>query len=236
MPSVERIQELRHSGSGGVILAISRGGLVAMAERADCVLVLPQAVGDYVAGGAVIVEVVGARERVFERVLKNLIAFGAERTFEQDPAFALRILVDIAAKALSPAINDPTTAVHVIDRIEDLLMLLARRDLAVGELRDRAGRLRVVIPALSWQDFLLLAVTEIRHYGRDSVQVARRLHTMLLDLAGAVPPEYLAFVDEELRKLDRTIERSFEDEADRALAVGSPVTRKTPAPLASQRG
>jgi uncharacterized membrane protein len=201
-----------------VILAISRGGLVTMAERADCVLLLPRAVGDYVASGAVIVEVVGARERVYPRVLKHLIALGAERTFEQDPALALRILVDIAAKALSPAINDPTTAVHVVDRIEDLLMLLAQRDLAAGELRDRTGRLRVVLPSPTWEEFLLLAVTEIRQYGHNSIQVVRRLRAMLLDLTSAVPAEYLASVDEELRKLDQTIARSFEDEADREVA------------------
>ena len=64
--------------------------------------------------------------------MRRVIAFGPGRTIEQDPAFALRILVDIAVKALSPAINDPTTAVHVIDRIEDLLVLLAGRRLAGG--------------------------------------------------------------------------------------------------------
>jgi uncharacterized membrane protein len=219
LPADAKVQPVRHTGKGGVILAISRHGLVSMAERADCVLVLPQTVGDYVASGSVIVEVIGARKPVFERVLKHLISLGPERTFEQDPAFALRILVDIAAKALSPAINDPTTATHVIDRVEDLLMMLAERDLAVGELRGRSGRQRVVLPSPTWEQFLLLAVTEIRRYGHDSVQVMRRLRSMLLDLADAVPTERVASVHEELRKLDRTIARSFDDEADRALAT-----------------
>jgi uncharacterized membrane protein len=153
------------------------------------------------------------------RIPQHLIALGTERTFEQDPALALRILVDIAVKALSPATNDPTTAVQVLDRIEDLLMLLAQRDLTSTQLRDRAGRPRVVVRSPSWQEFLLLGVTEIRQYGAASIQVVRRLRSLLGDLADAVPDEFRASVDQELAKLDLTVARNFVDEADLTLAA-----------------
>ena len=71
-----------------------------------------------------------------------MFALGRERTIEQDPAFALRILVDIAIRALSPAVNDPTTAVQVLNYIEDLLLVIGRgKAHGHGELRDPDGRL-----------------------------------------------------------------------------------------------
>jgi uncharacterized membrane protein len=147
-------------------------------------------------------------------MLKNLIAFDAERTFEQVPAFAMRVLVDNAAKSLSPAINDPVTAVHVVDRIEVLLNLVARGDLDIGELREMSGTVRALVPAPTWRDFLILSVTEIRQYGHDSVQVVCQLRGMLRDLTDSIPQEYLASVHEDFGKLDRTIDRRFPDAED----------------------
>ena len=72
------------------------------------------------------------RERLAENDLMRAIRLGTERTFEQDPKYPIRLLVDIAIKALSPAINDPTTAIQAIDQIEDLLRRLARHDLDTG--------------------------------------------------------------------------------------------------------
>jgi uncharacterized membrane protein len=212
------VQVVRRSGKGGVILAVSNEGLLQIAKRHDCLIVVRHAVGDYIAAGEVLADIYGAVERDLGRAVNQLIALGTERTFEQDPLFSLRILVDISAKALSPAINDPTTAVNVIDHIEDLLMLLAQRDLAIGHLRDRQNHLRVVLPSWAWEEFLLLAVTEIRLYSGSSIQVIRRLGTMLKVLADAVPAAYVASIDTELLKLEQTIERNFPDEADRARA------------------
>ena len=155
-----------------------------------------------------------------ERQLRGLVALGVERTLEQDPAFALRILVDIAVRALSPAVNDPTTAVQVIDHLEDVLAAIGRSpgSGATGQLRDDAGALRVVIPGQRWEDLLALGVTEIREYGAPSIQVARRLRATLETLRRTVLPEYAPAVDAELARLDRTVERSFgaSPDADRA--------------------
>jgi uncharacterized membrane protein len=148
-----------------------------------------------------------------------MVALGIERTLEQDPAFALRILVDIAIRALSPAVNDPTTAVQVIDHLEDTLTAMARTPGlgAAWEHRDAGGALRVVEPTPRWEDLLALGVTEIRDYGARSVQVARRLRAALEALRAAALPEYVPAVEDELARLERRVAESFGPvEAERA--------------------
>ena len=88
-----------------------------------------------------------------------------ERTSEQDPKYPIRLLVDVAIKALSPAINDPTTAVQAIDQIEDLLRRLGGHDLDAGYAHDADGVLRLIFPMPTWEDYLVLAFDEIRHCG-----------------------------------------------------------------------
>jgi uncharacterized membrane protein len=214
----EAALEIRRRGPGGVILAIDQRGLTEAAKRADCVLVLTLAVGDYLSNGDVIVEVYGAKTPLPDGVFEKMIALGPERTFEQDPSFALRILVDISTKALSPAINDPTTASNVIDRIEDVMMMLITRDLNVGRLHDAEGKLRVIVPAPTWDEYLAIAVTEIRQYGYSSIQVIRRLRRMLEDLLEVVPVAYRPSLEAELDVLNETAKRGFLEEADLKLA------------------
>ncbi len=117
----------------------------------------------------------------------DAIDLGAERTFEQDPKYAIRLLVDIAIKALSPAINDPTTAVQALDQIEDLLLRLGNRQLEIGDYRDEDGTVRLVVPFPSWDDLLRLAFDEISFFGATSVQVMRRMNALVADLSAAVP-------------------------------------------------
>ena len=107
---------------------------------------------------------------------------------EQDPAFAFRIIVDIASKGLSPAINDPTTAVLAIDQIHHLLRSVGGRHLDEGLAHDRSGSLRLVYRTPDWEDFVYLAVTEIRQFGGTSIQVARRLRAMLENLTDILSP------------------------------------------------
>src|SRR5262249_24880219 len=143
---------------------------------------------------------------------------GQERTLEQDPTFAFRIVVDIALKALSPAINDPTTAVLALDRIQYLLRVVGNRHLDDGLIRDGAGRLRLVYRTPDWAGFVHLAVTEIRQFGGESIQIARRLRAMLEALIQAVPEPRAALLRKELALLHRSAERAFVEPEDRALA------------------
>jgi uncharacterized membrane protein len=209
-------------GRSGAIQAIDDRGLVAFARRTQCVLVLAHSVGDFVATGARLVEIYGTAPPTTQPRLRRMFVLGRERTIEQDPAFALRVLVDIAIRALSPAVNDPTTAVQVLDYIEDLLLVIGRRELGGrGELCDADGRTLVVVPVRRWEDFLELGVTEIRQYGATSVQVPRRLRALLEELRAGVRPEHRGAVDAELHKLEASIAEGFPAGADRALAGAS---------------
>jgi uncharacterized membrane protein len=202
----------------GVVLAFDLEGLVSLARRADAVIELVPEVGDFVAVGDPLFRVFRGAAAVPAEALYQSVAVGQERTLEQDPTFAFRILVDIASKGLSPAINDPTTAVLAIDQIHHLLRNVGNRHLQVGQRRDAEGRLRVVYRTPDWEAFVHLAVTEIRQFGGESIQVTRRLRAMLDNLLQTVPESRAALLRQEVNLLRRSAERAFHEPEDRALA------------------
>src|SRR3974390_160840 len=110
-----------HQGSSGIVLAANLETLRIAAEKADGVIELAPQVGDFVAVDEPLFKLYGSTRRINDEELRTAIAFGSERTMEQDPTFAFRIVIDIALKALSPAINDPTTAVLAIDQLHRML-------------------------------------------------------------------------------------------------------------------
>jgi uncharacterized membrane protein len=178
---------------------------------------IPQ-VGDHVAAGDPLFRVFEGGVALPATALCASIAVGQERTLEQDPTFAFRIIVDVALKALSPAINDPTTAVLALDRIQHLLRIVGNRHLDAGQTRDGTGRLRLVYRTPDWEDFVHLAVTEIRLFGGESIQIARRLRAMLEALIQVVPEARAALLRQELALVHRSAERAFVEPEDRALA------------------
>ena len=182
-------QTIIHRGRPRSIQALDIEGLVGVAERAGGVIEMVAAVGDTVVELMPLALVWGARGSVDDTEIRKRIGLGAERTFEQDPKYAIRLLVDIAIRALSPAVNDPTTAVQALHEIEDLLMRLGLRQIDEGQFRDRDGALRLVVPFPTWEDFLLLAFDEVRFYGATSVQVMRRMRALLSDLIEVLPAE-----------------------------------------------
>jgi uncharacterized membrane protein len=212
-------QTITYSGEPRAIAELDIRRLVRAAQQADAVIVLSHAVGDTVFDGIALATVHGGRARIADEELMRAVVLKPERTFEQDPKYPLRLLVDIAIKALSPAINDPTTAVQAIDQIEDLLRRLGRRDLDAGYARDADGKLRLVYPMPTWEDYLTLAFDEIRQYGASSVQVMRRLRSTLVDLAASqTSAERAEAVRRYLKHLDLVIERSPFDDEDRVTA------------------
>ena len=128
-----------------------------------------------------------------ERTLRGFVALGIERTIEQDP-FAIPVMVDVANKALSAAINDPTTAVQVLNYLGDSLRVIGTADLSGPSWHPGAARRGVVVPFRRWEDFLALSVTEIREYGSSSIRVLRRMRAMLEKLSEQVRPENRAAV------------------------------------------
>jgi uncharacterized membrane protein len=203
----------------GAVLAFGAAELVRLAERAGAVIELAPQVGGHVAAGDLLFRVTGASGVVPADALRGCVAIGPERTLEQDPRFALRVLVDIACKALSPAINDPTTAVQAIDRIQHLLLCLAGRHLDAGRVHNAAGTLRLVYGTPDWPDFVALGVSEVRLFGAGSLQVIRRLHAMLARLIASVPEGRRPPLRAELALLGRAVERTFPDEEDRRRAT-----------------
>jgi len=137
----------------------------------------------------------------------------------QDPEFAFRIVVDIASKALSPAINDPTTGVLALDQIHRLLGAVARRQLDTGRVHDAGGELRLAYRTPDWDDFGSLSFTGIRHFGRESIQIVRRMRAMLENLAKVVPPQRVALLRAELELLSRGVDHDFRDPEDRLRAA-----------------
>ncbi len=202
----------------GVVMAFSAGHLARVARDAGAVVELVPQVGDSVARGDPLVRVYGGTRRFSESALRGCVAVGTERTLTQDPRFAFRILVDIANKALSPAINDPTTAVLVLDQIDHLLLCLGKRRLDEGVARDADGNPRVVYGTPDWPDYVTLAVTEIRHYGQGSLQVYRRLRAMLMHLIRELPEARRPPLEKELALLGTAVERGFPNEEDRQRA------------------
>ncbi len=210
-------QTVELSSKSGVVLALDIKGLTALAEREDCIIEVVPRVGDFVARGDPLFNIYGGSRRL-DTPVRESIALGSERTMEQDPAFAFRIIVDIALKALSPAINDPTTAVLAIDQIHHLLRKVGLRQLDSGVMRDRAGRVRLVHRTPDWEDFVELAITEIRQYGADSVQVSRRLLAMLENLLASLPPTRTGPLRTELTLLQESVALHFRSAEDRARA------------------
>ncbi len=206
-----------HGSGPGVIQAFDIGGLVRWARQHDRLVVLRHMIGDFVPAGAKLIDVYGGGSAgaLDERRLRGMVVLGDERTVEQDPAFAIRIMVDIADRALSAAVNDPTTAVQVMNHLSDVLRLIGTFDLAESQWQgERAGRTGLVVPFRSWEDYLSLGTTEIRDYGARTIQVMRRLRAMLEELHEEVRPEYRAAVEEELARLDATVARNYGDSVD----------------------
>ncbi len=211
-------QVIAFSGRSGVVLAFSAAELACHAQVANVVVELAPQVGDFIAAGDPLFRIYGDSHPVTPEALRGCVAIGPERTLDQDPRFVFRVLVDIASKALSPGINDPTTAVQALDQIQHLLHCVAERHLDEGQIRGPDGQLRVVYGTPDWPDFVLLAVSEVRQFGAASLQVNRRLRAMLNHLIDVVPAERRPPLQEELAMLENAIARHFADDVDRKRA------------------
>jgi uncharacterized membrane protein len=202
----------------GVIVAFDLKGLAALAERSNCLIELIPEVGDFTAAGDPLFRIYEGGDELKDDDLRSSIALGQERTVEQDPMFAFRIMVDVASKALSPAINDPTTAVLSLDQIHHLLRDVGHRHLMDGREADAGGHLRFIYRTANWEDFVHLAVTEIRQYGCYSIQVMRRLKAMLENLIETLPEQRAPLLRNELRLLASSSKRIFREADDQTLA------------------
>jgi uncharacterized membrane protein len=203
----------------GVVCHVDVDRLVARAREAGCVLELVPALGEFTPSGAPLLLV---REGDASRLAEDLtdhVVLGLERTLEQDVAYGLRMLVDIAERSLADSpFLDPTTAVQAIDRLHDCLRQLAGRPFPDGLHRDEDGVLRLSVPVMSWEAYVHLAFDEIRRAGASSPQVSRRLRASLEDLRARAPAERIPVLDEQIALLEDDVRRVV-PEADVAFSL-----------------
>ncbi len=195
----------------GVITVIDHEALVQEAQRNGVVLELLPALGEFIPSGAPLFQVHGGAA-IDQRRLHDSIILRQERTLDEDVAYGLRLLVDIAERSLAESpLQDPTTAVQAVDRIHDVLRQLARRPFGDGRYRDASGDVRLIVPAMTWDAYVNLAFDEIRLAGAGSPQVSRRLRAALMDLMTVAPAERLDSIREQLRLLDAATRAKVSD-------------------------
>jgi uncharacterized membrane protein len=171
------------------------------------VIVFRVGIGDTLQDGAVIADLHGG-DVTDAAVLGGLVT-GQERTFHQDPLFAFRLLADIGMRAMSPAVNDPATAVQVLDTIESLLAPLAARNLDVGGVADAAGVIRVRLALPSWDDYLQIALDDLIESGSKSPMVLLRAQALLSRLLSTAPPRRRSSITWRLHRAEEVAARNF---------------------------
>jgi uncharacterized membrane protein len=218
------------AGGSRAVLAPSSGFLVQVHENdlleevvdAGVLAVIDVRPGDSVVAGTPIGTVwnldAGASEISDETVesLAAAVVTGFERTSVQDVALGLRQLTDVAVKALSPGINDPTTAIHAIGHSSALLCDLATRELGPKILRDDSGRSRVELARPDLSSLLHLAIDQPARYGAAEPDVLSRLTVLLRELAWVCPVHEHQEVRDALSRLTRLVAAADLDPVDRA--------------------
>lgn len=211
-------REVEHRDTSEIVLAVDIPTLVALARSHDGVIEFVPQVGDFVAEGEPLFVLHGGATAIDDRALHSTVAFGPERTLEQDPMFAFRIIVDIGLKALSPAINDPTTAVLALDQVHRLLRMLGRRRLRGEVILDDGGQPRVIFRTPNWEDYVQVACSEIRACGANNLQIARRMRAMLENLRSTLPEHRRPTLEMQLDLLDWAVQKHFSRPEELALA------------------
>jgi uncharacterized membrane protein len=212
------------SRCSGNVQAVHPGTLLPHAARHGVCLRLRLRVGEHVVAGTTLAWVwrsssadAAPDPRDFTGVLDAGVRIGFERTLEQDAAFGIRQLVDVACKALSPAVNDPYTAVQAVDHLSVIFCALARQPLGTHVARDGQGV--VIVPARRFGDYLAVMCGLIRRYGASEPTVANALLRLLGNcaaVAGNDPGRYAA-IEEQARIIVADAEREVAQRADLAL-------------------
>ncbi|GGY42193.1 DUF2254 domain-containing protein [Streptomyces djakartensis] len=207
-----------HVGRAGVLRDVHVARLVRVARRHRVMLRLVPRIGDFVVPGTPVLAVHGGPAPP-RGALRYTISVGVERTYHQDLGFGLRQLCDIALRALSPAINDPTTAVQALDRVVQFLAAVSRHPLDAARYRDRGGTVRLVQPVPGWTELVDLGFTEVRGCAVGNPQVSRRMLAGLDDLLLLVPPERQEPLRRHRELLRQAVDEAAPSPADRAFAL-----------------
>ena len=213
------------SRSSGYVQAVHCSDLLAQAARYGVCVRLQPRIGEHVVAGTALawiwpvsgspVSAGGPDLRRFTPVLEKWVRIGFERTLEQDAAFGIRQLVDTACKALSPAVNDPYTAVQAIDHLSVIFCALTRRPLGDHVARQPSGA-AVIVPGRRFPDYLAVMCGLIRRYGASEPTVASALLRLLAACADVADgdPEICTAIEEQAAIIVADTEREVPQPAD----------------------
>ena len=186
------------TGPQSILQQLDVQELVASAEAARAKVTMRIAVGSAVREGAVLADVEGPLDD--DDVLDACVT-AVNRTFDQDPLLAFRLLADIGLRAASPAINDPATAVQSVEGIVGLLSVLAGRDLAVGAVEDDEGVVRVQLALPQWVDFVTEGLDDLLAVARNLPLLRTRAIGLLNELAEQCPHDRRAEIERRLHAI-----------------------------------
>ncbi|GIF01866.1 hypothetical protein Ari01nite_93300 [Paractinoplanes rishiriensis] len=214
--------------ASGFFTSLDESTLLTAAIKAGAVVQIDRCPGDSLIAGTPIAHTwpftaAGPMTDTDRNTLQTCIGvavdIGFERTAAQDIAFGLRQIVDVTIKALSPGVNDPTTAVHGLGHISALLCTAARKDLGPRLLRDHDDQIRVVLRRPTFTELLELAIAQPRRYGKADPHVLARIAMLLREVAWvAVTPEQHHAIADQIERLAAAISRQdFDDIEHRRL-------------------
>lgn len=217
-PDATVTQSIAFDHADAVLDGVAAHHLVEVAARHGCVLRLTVPVGTFVCRDVELVEVLGTPAAPLEpAMVLGALNFSAARTMYQDPSYGVRQLVDIAIRALSAAINDPTTAVQALDRLHGVVRAVAGRPDPTGNYVDAAGSVRLIVPVPGWDRLVELAFTEVALFGSGSPQITRKLTAIFDDLASCAPPARTAAIEAQRAWLGEEVRRTQTIPAGRVL-------------------
>ena len=224
-PSPDAVQLL--AASDGFLTWIEHSKIVKVAASEDALIQIDACPGTFLVRGTPLGAAWPAggghfddetTDRIADQVA-DCIHTGFERTATQDVSYGLRQLTDVANKALSPGINDPTTAIHALGHISAFLCDLTDRDLGAQLLRDREGRVRVTLCHPDLATYVDLGISQPRRYGAADPQVLQQLFQVLLDLSHRTAPDQRPVIRDQLDRLRRTVEAQSFDSVERTVLV-----------------
>ena len=219
----------------GYIQDVDAGGLLEFARDHGLVIRMDRAVGDFVTTGAPIVHVAPSRNPALRRArsasgeksevardIDSLFTINAHRTVEQDVSFGLVQISDIALKALSPGINDTTTAVTCLDHIGALLACLAQRRFPSRH-RGEGSDLRVIARGPTFASLVSIGLDDVRRNAEGNVIVLGRLLDAIETASGFTRnPGRRRVLAEQVDLLGEAVDRSVRAPSDRA-SIGARV-------------
>ena len=189
--------------ASGKLQLVDVDGLVRLAAEHDSVVEITVSPGGWVQEHITLFKVWPASAATNELVdaLFDRISLGRQRSIEQDVAFGIRQLVDVAVKAISPGMNDPTSATDCIDRLTQLLVAAGRAHIPHRYRRDRDGHPRLRLEYPDWGELVALAYTQLRQYGAGMPDIAEAIADSLATVRVAVPAERREALEHQARLL-----------------------------------